>query len=83
LFKLVKVQKNVLALFKLVKVQKNRNMRVKIADKKSNCPLMICKNIFNFERNKCYNSYINTPKMDDIMYFITYINELAASLLSH
>ncbi len=55
-------------------------MRVNIAYIKSNCPLMNCENIFNFERNKCYNSYINTPKMDDIMYFITYINELCGSL---
>jgi len=44
-------------------------MRVKIAYKKSNCPLMNCENIFKFVRDNCYNSYINTPKMDYTMWF--------------
>ncbi len=42
-------------------------MRVKIAHKKSNCLLMNCENIFKFERDSCYSSYINTPKMDYTM----------------
>ncbi len=42
-------------------------MRVNIAHKKSNCHLMNCENIFKFMSDSCYNSYINTPKMDYIM----------------
>jgi len=42
-------------------------MIVKITCKKLNPLLMICENIFKFVRDNCYNSYINTPKMDYIM----------------
>ena len=55
-------------------------MRVKIAYNKSNCPLMICENIFKFMRDSCYSSYINTPKWIILCSFITYINELPTNL---